>query len=142
MTDRLHHLQSHQFIGEQLERPVSVPHRRLPQAHSNHLRFSLAIELGTRGRFLALLPVQCQVKPFGDETFTDILDRLYPAVERLGDLDIRPSRLIGIRLEQDLRTAKLLRRSLERLDPLLTDATLFIRKSDNSNNSSLSLIVT
>ena len=126
MTDRFHHLQSHQFIGEQLERPMAVPRRRFAQPHGNQLRFRRAVELGTRGWFLALLPVQCEVKPFRDETFADILDRLHPAVERLGDLDVQPSRPISIRLEQDLRTAKLLRRSREFLDNLLTDATLFI----------------
>ena len=131
MTDRCHHLQSHQCIGEPLERPVSVPHRRLPQAQGNPRRFSLAIARGTRGRFLALLPVQGQGTPFGDATVTDLLDRLSPAVERLGDLDIRPSRRLGIRLEQDVRTAKRLRRSLAMLENLLTDATRFIRKSDH-----------
>jgi len=70
--------------------------------------------------------MQGEVKPFRDETFADMLDRLHPAVERLGDLDVQPSRPISIRLEQDLRTAKLLRRSRELLDNLLTDATLFI----------------
>ena len=109
MTDRFHHLQSHQFIGEQLERPVSVPHRWLAQPHGNHLRFRLAVERGKCGWFLAFLPVQCQCKAFSDETFADMLDRLHPAVERLGDLDIQPSWPIGIRLEQDLSTAKLLR---------------------------------
>src|SRR5207247_10395505 len=77
------------------------------------------------------MPAQCPCKGFCGETAADLLARLHPAVVGLGDLDSQPGRPIGIRLEQDLRTAKLLRRSLEMLDNLVTDATLFIRKSDN-----------
>jgi hypothetical protein len=85
---------------------VSVTHRQLAQPQCNQLRFGLAIKLGRRGRLLALFPVQNQLEAFGDQTFAKILDRLHAAVEGLGDLDIRPSRPIGIRLEQDLSTAK------------------------------------
>ena len=136
MTDRIDHFQGHHFVGEQLQRPVSVTRRRLAQPHGDQLRFGLAIELARRGRFLAFLAFQSQFKAFRDQAFAEILDRLHAAVEGLGDLDIRPSRPIGIRLEQDLSTTKLLRRSLELLDDLLTDTTLFIRQPDDDTSCS------
>src|SRR5262249_51075953 len=50
---------------------------------------------------------------------------------RLGDLVLRPRGSIGVRLEQDLGTAKLLRRPLEILDDVLTAGTLFVQEADD-----------
>ena len=131
MTDRIDHFQGHHFVGEQVQCPVSVTRWRLTQSHGDQLRFGLAIELARRGRFLAFLAVQSQRKAFGDQAFAEILDRLHAAVEGLGNLDIRPPGSIGICLEQDLSTTKLLRRSLESLDDPLTDSPLFLRQPNN-----------
>ena len=131
MRDRINHLQGHQFVGEQLQGPVSVTDRRLTQAHSDQLRLGLAIELARRRRFLAFLAVQSQRKAFGDQAVAEMLDRLHAAVEGLGNLDIRPPGSIGICLEQDLSTTKLLRRSLESLDDPLTDHPLCLRQPDH-----------
>ena len=131
MTDRIDHLQGHQLVGKQLQRPVSVTRGGLAQPHGNQLRFPLAIELGRRGRQRAFLAAQGQLKALGDQPLAEILDRLHATVECLGDLRIRPSRPIGIGLEQDLSAASLLRRPLELLDDLLTNATLFIRQPHN-----------
>jgi len=77
---------------------------------------------------LTFLALQGQLKAFDDQAFAETLDGLDATVERLGDLEIRPRRTIGIRLEQDLSTANLLRRSFEFLDDFLTRATLFVRQ--------------
>src|SRR5580698_8436373 len=130
MTDRIDYFQSHYLIGEKLECPVPITRWRFTQPHRDQLRFPLAIKFAGRWRFLAFPALQCQVKAFRDQAFADILDRLDAAIESLGNLDVRPTRTIGIRLEQDLGTTKLLRRSLEVLDDILTNHTLFSRKSD------------
>src|SRR5439155_26274826 len=72
-----------------------------------------------------------QLEAFSDQALADILDRLHAAVEGLSDLGIRPVQSIHIRLEQDLSATKLLRRSFEILDDLLTDTTLFRRQPNH-----------
>src|SRR5713101_1715372 len=76
--------------------------------------------------------------PTGNTTLALVLGllcNLFPKTEwpceGLGNLDIRPPGPIGICLEQDLSTTKLLRRSLERLDDPLTDSPLFLRQPNN-----------
>jgi hypothetical protein len=108
MADRIHDFQGHHLIGEQPQRPVSVACWRLPQPHGDQLRFGFAIEFARRGRLLARLAVQSRFEAFQHQTFAKILDCLHAAVESLRDLDVRPSRAIGIRLEQNLSTTKLL----------------------------------
>jgi hypothetical protein len=130
VADRIHYFQGHHFIGEQLQCPVSVTCWRLTQPHGDQLRFGFAIELARRGRLRAFLAVQSQFEAFNNQTFAEILDRLH-AAESLRDLDVRPSRPIGIRLQQNLSTTKLLRGSFEILDNPLTDNALFIRQTDN-----------
>jgi hypothetical protein len=110
---------------------VSVLRRRLTQSHGDPRRFGLAIELARRGRFLAFLAVQSELKAFGGQAFAELLDRLHAAVEGLGNFDSRPPCPIGICLEQDLSTTKLLRRSRESLDDPLTDTPLFLRQPHN-----------
>jgi hypothetical protein len=87
---------------------VSVTRRWFAQPHGKQLRFTLAIELGRRGRRLAFLAVQCQLKALGDQPLTEILDRLHTAIECLGDLGSWPSRPSDSRLEQDLSAASFL----------------------------------
>src|SRR5262249_43848927 len=115
----------------QLQSPVSVTRGRLTQTQGDQLGLGLPIEFARRGRFRAFFALQSQLEAFGDQTFADILDRLHPAVKGGGNLHVRPVGSIGIRLEQDLSATKLLRRSLEILDDLLTDATLFLRQPHN-----------
>jgi hypothetical protein len=131
VTDRIDDFQGHHLVGQQLQRPVSVAGRRFAQSHRNQLRLGLTIELARRGRLRAFLAVQGRFKAFGDQALAEVLDGLHTAIEGLGDLDIRPSRPVSIRLEQDLGAAKPLRRSLELLEDLLTNGTLFIRQPDD-----------
>ena len=109
MTDRVDHLQGDHLVGEQLQRPVSITRRWLTQPHGDQLRFGLAIEHAGRGRLLAFLAVESQLKALGGQAFAEILDRLHTTVVGLGDLDIRPFRSVSVRLEQDLSTTKFLR---------------------------------
>ena len=88
---------------------MSVSRRRLAQSHGDQLRFRLAIQFARRGRFSTFLAVESQLKAFGDESFTEALDRLHTTIECLGDLGVSPARPVGIRLEQNLGTTKLLR---------------------------------
>jgi len=109
VTDRIDYLQGHQFVGEQLQGPMPITGRRLAQPHGNQLRFRLTVQLARRRRFPPLLAFQSQFKAFGDQAFPHVFDRLHPAVEGLGDPNVRPSRPVGIRLEQNLSTTKSLR---------------------------------
>jgi hypothetical protein len=131
VTDRVNHLQGHQFVGQELKRPAPITSGRLAQPQCDQLGFAHTVELRRRGRLLAFLALQSQFKAFGDQAFAETLDRLHAAVESLGDLDVWPRGPIGIRLEQDLSTAKLLRRTFEILDDFLTTATLFVRQPDD-----------
>jgi hypothetical protein len=110
-----------------LQRPLAVSGRRLAQPHGNQFRLPIAIEFGRRGWILAFLTLQCQLEAFRHQTFADILDGLYTAIERLGNPLVGPSRPIRIRFEQNLRTPRFLRRSLKIFDHLLAGSTLFVR---------------
>jgi hypothetical protein len=131
VTDRVNDLQGHEFIGEQLQRPVSVACRRLAQAQGDQLRFPFAVEFGRRGWLLAFLALQSQLKAFRHQAFAQILDRLHATVERFRNPTVSPSWSIGVCLEQNLRTTNLLRRPLEFFDDLLTDRTLFVRQTND-----------
>jgi hypothetical protein len=80
VTDRVDYFQRDHFVGEQLQRPVSVTRRWLAQPHGDQLRFGLAIEPARSGRFLAFLSVESQLKALGNEAFAEILDRLHTTV--------------------------------------------------------------
>ena len=81
----------------------------LTKTHGDQLRFGFATELARRRRLLAFLTIQSPFEAFGDQAFAKILDRLHTAMEGLGDLDIQPTRPVGICLEQNLRATKPLR---------------------------------
>src|SRR5215210_944848 len=110
---------------------MTVASRGLTKPHGDQLRFGRAIELAGRGRFLAFLALQSQFKSFRNQALAKILYGLHAAIKRIGNLDIRPSWPISIRLEQNLSATKLLRRSFEIFDDLLTNTSLLIRQAYN-----------
>jgi hypothetical protein len=131
VADRLDDFQSHQLLGEEMQRPMSVACRRFPQTQGDQFRFRLAIEFGRRGRLLSLLALQSELEAFGHQTLAQTLDRLHATIERLGNPDVGPRRSVSIRLKEDLSPTNLLRRSFEFLDNFLANATLFIRQAND-----------
>ena len=109
MADRIDDLQGHHLVGEELQGPVPVTGWRPAQPQGDQLCFRLAIKLARCRRLPAFLALQGRFKAFRDQAFADVLDRLGAAVECLCNPVVRPSRPIGIHLEQDLSTAELLR---------------------------------
>ena len=131
MADGLDHFQRHELVGEQMQSPPSKARWRFAQTHRNPLRFLHAIEQLGRRRSRSRLTIQRLLKPFGDELLSQRLNHPRGAIKRLADLQITPRRTVHIRLQEDLSATDLLRSSLQLLNGLATNLTLFFREPND-----------
>ena len=97
--------QLHNLPGQQPQRPVGVPFRRLPLVHGDDPGFRLAVEDLRHWRRLAPLPFQSPLKTFFDQVPANALDRLRPTRKRLRDLPVGPCRSVGVGFQKDLGAA-------------------------------------
>lgn len=108
MANGVHDLPLDHLIGKQSQCPASVTVRRIPQPHSDELRFLVSIQPVGCGRLFSLLAMESSFESLEDEFLADVLNGFRSAIKRLCDPGVCPIGSVGISFEQDLGSSDLL----------------------------------
>jgi len=126
VTHRIDNFQFHHLAGQQTKRPFAITRRRRAQPQGDNLCLLFAIEKLRRRRCLALLSIQCDLKPAFDKSLSHVFHRFRATIQGLVNLGIGPSWATRVCFEQNLSPLDLPTCALELSHDCTQCAALFL----------------